>query len=253
METSFDARDFAPPTEPDDNYELPPSVRASAAASFEAPEYELPASMSGTAASIDADYDLPPPASVEPEAPAPFDAAAYDRPPSAAASFDAAAYEGPSSARASVEPAASVRESVEVPVEAAEPELELDVEEAPLEPPAAARSPVAELSPEVRDLLARAPPTASLVSDLFESADPASPPLGKVRASTTSVASVVTPPAAAPAPKNTAAPTVTPPAADEDPSIRLAAKLRQLEAMEASYAGEYGTLASIASMRLSRA
>ena len=32
-----------------------------------------------------------------------------------------------------------------------------------------------------------------------------------------------------------------------------AAKLRQLEAMEASYAGEYGTLASIASMRLSRA
>ena len=40
---------------------------------------------------------------------------------------------------------------------------------------------------------------------------------------------------------------------EEDPSIRLAAKLRQLEAMEASYAGEYGTLASIASMRLSRA
>jgi hypothetical protein len=136
-----------------------------------------------------------------------------------------------------------------------EPELELDVEEAPLEPPAAARSPVAELSPEVRDLLARAPPTASLVSDLFESADPASPPLGKVRASAASAASVVTPPGTAPPPKKTttAAPTVTPPAAEEDPSARLAAKLRQLEAMEASYAGEYGTLASIASMRLSRA
>merc|ERR1719311_1680179 len=113
METSFDARDFAPPTEPDaaapfDDYELPPSVRASAAASFEAPEYELPASMraSGAAASFEADddYELPP--SVEPEAPAPFDAAAY---------------EGPPSARASVEPVASVRESVE-------PELELDVE-----------------------------------------------------------------------------------------------------------------------------
>ena len=68
-----------------------------------------------------------------------------------------------------------------------------------------------------------------------------------------SAASLVTPPGTAPAPKTTTAPTVTPPAADEDPSIRLAAKLRQLEAMEASYAGEYGTLASIASMRLSRA
>ena len=43
---------------------------------------------------------LAPSASAEPEAPAPFDAAAYDRPPSA---------------RASVEPAASVRESVEAP------------------------------------------------------------------------------------------------------------------------------------------
>ena len=245
METSFDARDFAlEPAEPDDDYELPPSVRASAAASFEAPEYELPASMraSPAAASFDAaDYDLAPAAAAEPEAPAPFDAAAYERPPSAAASFDAAAYDRPPSTRA------SVRESVE-------PELELDVEEAPLEPPAAARSPVAELSPEVRDLLARAPPTASLVSDLFESADPASPPLGKVRASAASAASVVTPPGTAPPPKTTAAaPTVTPPAADEDPAARLAAKLRQLEAMEASYAGEYGTLASIASMRLSRA
>ena len=191
------------------------------------------------------------------EAPPSYDASVYASSVLKSADFKLppAEDEPPPSARASVEPAASVRESVEAPVEAAEPELELDVEEAPLEPPAAARSPVAELSPEVRDLLARAPPTASLVSDLFESADPASPPLGKVRASTTSVASVVTPPGTAPAPEKTtaAAPTVTPPAADEDPSIRLAAKLRQLEAMEASYAGEYGTLASIASMRLSRA
>ena len=88
METSFDARDFAPPTEPDaaaafDDYELPPSVRASAAASFEAPEYELPASMRASAAAASfeaADYELPPSASAEPEAPAPFDAAAYEGP-----------------------------------------------------------------------------------------------------------------------------------------------------------------------------
>ena len=81
------------------------------------------------------------------------------------------------------------------------------------------------------------------MSDLFESADPASPPLGKVRASAASAASVVTPPAPRPRQKTTAAaPTVTPPAADEDPAARLAAKLRQLEAAEAACAGEYGTL-----------
>ena len=203
METSFDARDFAPPAEPDaaaafDDYELPPSVRASAAASFEAPEYELPASMRASAAAAST------PITKRRGLRARGAAVRRRRRPAAVGRrlVRRRRVRGPSSARASVEPAASVRESVEAPVEAAEPELELDVEDADLAPPAAARSPVAELSPEVRDLLARAPPTASLVSDLFESADPASPPLGKVRASTTSVASVVTPPAAAPAPEN---------------------------------------------------
>ena len=257
METSFDADDFAFDETPAASAsfdaaeaELPPSARASvepASAAFEAAQYELPPSTR---------------ASVEPAAAASFDAGNYELPPStrasvepASAAFEAAQYELPPSTRASVEPTAAASfdaADYELP-----PSVDYDATASVvgLAPPSAAKSPVdaraeESFSPAVRRLLSRAPPTASLVSDLFESVEggPASPPLDKLRAS---AASVVTPPAGAPAAKAAGdAPAVTPP---EDPASRLAEKLRRLEAMEASYAGEYGTLASIASMRLSRA
>jgi len=255
METSFDADDFA--------FDEP----AAAAASFDAAEAELPpsASVKHDAASFDAaEYELPPSAraSVEP-ASAAFEAAQYELPPStrasvestAAASFDAAEYELPPSTRASVEPTTAASfDAAEYELPPASVDYDATASVAGLAPPSAAKSPVdaraeESFSPAARRLLSRAPPTASLVSDLFESVDggPASPPLDKLRAS---AASVVTPPAGAPAAKAGDAPAVTPP---KDPASRLAEKLRRLEAMEASYAGEYGTLASIASMRLSRA